>query len=60
MGHSREEAREALHRAKGNVKLAVLLLHGCSGMQPTSWIAPAGSGARGHRQGAPIPATWAT
>jgi N-acetylmuramic acid 6-phosphate etherase len=28
-GHSREEAREALHRAEGNVKLAVLLLHGC-------------------------------
>jgi N-acetylmuramic acid 6-phosphate etherase len=28
-GHSREQAREALHRAKGNVKLAVLLLHGC-------------------------------
>jgi N-acetylmuramic acid 6-phosphate etherase len=28
-GHSRAEAREALHRAEGNVKLAVLLLHGC-------------------------------
>jgi N-acetylmuramic acid 6-phosphate etherase len=28
-GHSREQAREALHRAEGNVKLAVLLLHGC-------------------------------
>ena len=28
-GHSREEAREALQRAEGNVKLAVLLLHGC-------------------------------
>jgi N-acetylmuramic acid 6-phosphate etherase len=28
-GHTREEAREALQRADGNVKLAVLLLHGC-------------------------------
>jgi N-acetylmuramic acid 6-phosphate etherase len=28
-GHSREEAREALQRADGNVKLAVLVLHGC-------------------------------
>lgn len=28
-GRSGEEAREALRRAEGNVKLAVLLLHGC-------------------------------
>jgi N-acetylmuramic acid 6-phosphate etherase len=28
-GHSREQARQALQRADGNVKLAVLLLHGC-------------------------------
>jgi N-acetylmuramic acid 6-phosphate etherase len=28
-GSSGEQAREALHRANGNVKLAVLLLHGC-------------------------------
>jgi N-acetylmuramic acid 6-phosphate etherase len=28
-GHSREEVQDALHRAEGNVKTALLLLEGC-------------------------------
>jgi N-acetylmuramic acid 6-phosphate etherase len=34
-GRSGEEAREALRRAEGNVKLAVLLLHGCDVKEAT-------------------------
>jgi len=41
-GHSREEAREALHRAEGNVKLAVLLLHGCEVGEATNILDRAG------------------
>jgi N-acetylmuramic acid 6-phosphate etherase len=41
-GHSREEAREALHRAQGNVKLAVLLLHGCDLTDATNILDRAG------------------
>jgi N-acetylmuramic acid 6-phosphate etherase len=41
-GHSREEAREALHRAEGNVKLAVLLLHGCDLRDATNILDRAG------------------
>ena len=37
-GSSGEQAREALHRANGNVKLAVLLLHGCDVKQATDLL----------------------
>jgi N-acetylmuramic acid 6-phosphate etherase len=37
-GSSGEQAREALHRANGNVKLAVLLLHGCDVKQATELL----------------------
>jgi N-acetylmuramic acid 6-phosphate etherase len=41
-GRSREEAREALHQAEGNVKLAVLLLHGCDLRDATDILDRAG------------------
>jgi N-acetylmuramic acid 6-phosphate etherase len=41
-GRSGEQAREALHRANGNVKLAVLLLHGCDVKQATDVLGRAG------------------
>jgi N-acetylmuramic acid 6-phosphate etherase len=41
-GSSGEQAREALHRANGNVKLAVLLLHGCDVKQATDLLHRAG------------------
>src|SRR6266576_6151194 len=52
-GSSGEQAREALHRANGNVKLAVLLLHGCDVKQATDVLHRAGGqtcGTRPHRQ----------
>ena len=41
-GRSGEQAREALHRANGNVKLAVLLLHGCELNEATAVLDRAG------------------
>src|SRR5215471_5680343 len=41
-GSSGEQAREALHRANGNVKLAVLLLHGCAVEEATDVLHRAG------------------
>jgi N-acetylmuramic acid 6-phosphate etherase len=41
-GSSGEQAREALHRANGNVKLAVLLLHGCELNEATAVLGRAG------------------
>ena len=41
-GSSGEQAREALHRANGNVKLAVLLLHGCELNEATTVLDRAG------------------
>src|SRR6202047_2141975 len=41
-GSSAEQAREALHRANGNVKLAVLLLHGCDVTEATDVLHRAG------------------
>src|SRR5712672_192142 len=41
-GSSGEQAREALHRANGNVKLAVLLLHDCDVKQATDLLHRAG------------------
>jgi N-acetylmuramic acid 6-phosphate etherase len=41
-GSSTEQAREALHRANGNVKLAVLLLHGCDVKEATDVLHRAG------------------
>jgi N-acetylmuramic acid 6-phosphate etherase len=41
-GRSGEEAREALRRAEGNVKLAVLLLHGCEVKEATDVLDRAG------------------
>ena len=41
-GSSGEQAREALHRANGNVKLAVLILHGCDVKQATDVLHRAG------------------
>jgi N-acetylmuramic acid 6-phosphate etherase len=41
-GRSGEEAREALRRAEGNVKLAVLLLHGCDVKEATDVLDRAG------------------
>jgi N-acetylmuramic acid 6-phosphate etherase len=41
-GSSGEQAREALHRANGNVKLAVLLLHGCDVKEATAVLHRAG------------------
>jgi N-acetylmuramic acid 6-phosphate etherase len=41
-GRSGEEAREALRRAEGNVKLAVLLLHGCDLKEATDVLDRAG------------------
>jgi N-acetylmuramic acid 6-phosphate etherase len=41
-GRSSEQAREALRRANGNVKLAVLLLHGCNVKEATSVLEGAG------------------
>ena len=41
-GSSTEQAREALHRASGNVKLAVLLLHGCDVKEATDVLHRAG------------------
>jgi N-acetylmuramic acid 6-phosphate etherase len=41
-GSSGEQAREALHRANGNVKLAVLLLHGCELNEATAVLDRAG------------------
>ena len=41
-GRSGEQAREALRRADGNVKLAVLLLHGCEVEEATEVLSRAG------------------
>jgi N-acetylmuramic acid 6-phosphate etherase len=41
-GRSGEEARAALRRAEGNVKLAVLLLHGCDVKEATDVLERAG------------------
>jgi N-acetylmuramic acid 6-phosphate etherase len=41
-GRSGEEAREALRRANGNVKVAVLLLHGCDVKEATDVLDRAG------------------
>jgi N-acetylmuramic acid 6-phosphate etherase len=41
-GRSGEEAREALRRANGNVKVAVLLLHGCDVKEATDVLERAG------------------
>ena len=41
-GRSGDQAREALHRANGNVKLAVLLLHGCDVKEATDVLSRAG------------------
>jgi N-acetylmuramic acid 6-phosphate etherase len=41
-GRSGDEAREALRRAEGNVKLAVLLLHGCDVKEATDVLDRAG------------------
>jgi N-acetylmuramic acid 6-phosphate etherase len=41
-GRSGDQAREALHRANGNVKLAVLLLHGCDVKEATEVLSRAG------------------
>ena len=41
-GSTGEQAREALHRANGNVKLAVLLLHGCELNEATAVLDRAG------------------
>jgi N-acetylmuramic acid 6-phosphate etherase len=41
-GRSGEEAREALRRANGNVKVAVLLLHGCDLKEATEVLDRAG------------------
>ena len=41
-GSSGEQVREALHRANGNVKLAVLLLHGCELNEATAVLERAG------------------
>jgi N-acetylmuramic acid 6-phosphate etherase len=41
-GRSRDQAREALYRANGNVKLAVLLLHGCDVKEAASVLDRAG------------------
>jgi N-acetylmuramic acid 6-phosphate etherase len=41
-GRSGDEAREALRRADGNVKLAVLLLHGCAVEEATEVLNRAG------------------
>jgi N-acetylmuramic acid 6-phosphate etherase len=41
-GRSGEQAREALHRADGNVKLAVLLLHGCDVKEASEVLERAG------------------
>jgi N-acetylmuramic acid 6-phosphate etherase len=41
-GRSVDQAREALHRANGNVKLAVLLLHGCDVKEATEVLSRAG------------------
>jgi N-acetylmuramic acid 6-phosphate etherase len=41
-GSSGEAAREALRRADGNVKVAVLLLHGCDAKEATSILDRAG------------------
>jgi N-acetylmuramic acid 6-phosphate etherase len=41
-GRSGDQAREALHRANGNVKLAVLLLHGCDVNEATEVLNRAG------------------
>src|SRR6266540_3584485 len=42
VGRSGEEAREALRRAEGNVKLAVSLLHGCDVKEATDVLDRAG------------------
>jgi N-acetylmuramic acid 6-phosphate etherase len=44
---SREEAREALRRAGGSVKLAVLLLQGCDVDEATTLLERAGGQLRG-------------
>jgi N-acetylmuramic acid 6-phosphate etherase len=41
-GRNAEEARDALRQANGNVKLAVLLLHGCDLKEATSILDRAG------------------
>jgi N-acetylmuramic acid 6-phosphate etherase len=41
-GHSREEAHSALLRAKGNVKVAMLLLQGCSDEEAAALLTQAG------------------
>jgi len=41
-GRSGDQAREALHRANGNVKVAVLLLHGCDVKEATEVLSRAG------------------
>lgn len=41
-GRSGEEAHDALDRADGNIKLAMLLLHGCSKVQAESLLVQAG------------------
>ncbi len=61
-GRGEAEAADALRRANGNVKLAVLLLHGCSIDEATSVLDQAGGRLRtalkniGHRHAAAEPA----
>ena len=56
-GSSGEQAREALHRANGNVKLAVLLLHGCELNEATAVLDRAGGQLRAALAdiGKPVP-----
>lgn len=46
-GRSREEVQDALRRAKGSVKLAVLLLHGCDLNEASRALSRAGGQLRG-------------
>ena len=41
-GRSAEEVRDALRRARGNVKVAMLLLHGCGTDEAASLLEQAG------------------
>lgn len=41
-GRSGDEARDALQRARGNIKVAMLLLHGCNAEQAQSLLEQAG------------------
>jgi N-acetylmuramic acid 6-phosphate etherase len=56
-GRSSEQAREALQQANGNVKLAVLLLHGCDMKQATNVLDRAGGQLRAALAtiGKPVP-----